>query len=163
MFNKILAPLDGSNLSECTFDHIKEIATGCHISKVVLLTVLEPTTTPGDWWTNRQQIEEMGAELIRRDRQIQDNADAYLARATDKLKEAGLEVESVTIKEAGLHKEAEVILDYAENNNIDLIVMSTHGRSGPARWAMGSVADEVVRHSRSPVLTINPLGCKLSR
>ena len=49
---------------------------------------------------------------------------------------------------------AETILDYAENNKVDLIIMSTHGRSGPSRWAFGSVAEKVVRHAPCPVLVV---------
>jgi len=48
----------------------------------------------------------------------------------------------------------EVILEYADTYDIDLIVMGTHGRRGPARIFLGSVAEEVVRHSQCPVLTL---------
>lgn len=48
----------------------------------------------------------------------------------------------------------QVILEYASENNIDLIVMGTHGRRGPARMFLGSVAEEVVRHADCPVLTL---------
>ena len=46
------------------------------------------------------------------------------------------------------------ILDYADNSGADLIAMSTHGRSGPARWIIGSVAERVVRKAPCPVLTV---------
>jgi nucleotide-binding universal stress UspA family protein len=46
------------------------------------------------------------------------------------------------------------ILDYAERHGADLIVMGTHGRRGPARLLLGSTAEEVVRHSACPVLTV---------
>jgi nucleotide-binding universal stress UspA family protein len=162
MYNKVLAPLDGSKLSECILDHVKEIATGCHISKIVLLTVLEPVDISGDWWANRQQIEAMSAEMQKRESQIEENANNYLAGMSEKIRREGIEVEAVTVKEQSLHEEAEVILDYADKNNIDLIIMSTHGRSGPARWAMGSVTETVVRHSKFPVLTVSPPGCRLA-
>ena len=42
MYKKILAPLDGSELSECTLEHVKAIATGCQVPEVVLLNVIEP-------------------------------------------------------------------------------------------------------------------------
>jgi nucleotide-binding universal stress UspA family protein len=48
----------------------------------------------------------------------------------------------------------EVILDYAAEHDVDLIVMGTHGRRGPARMFLGSVAEEVVRQARCPVLTL---------
>ena len=59
-------------------------------------------------------------------------------------------------------KAADAILDYAEKNNVDLIIMSTHGRSGISRWAFGSVADRVVRHSIAPVLLVAPAGCRIN-
>jgi nucleotide-binding universal stress UspA family protein len=48
----------------------------------------------------------------------------------------------------------EVILQFAEANQIDLIVICTRGRSGLSRWLMGSVADRVVRGARVPVLLV---------
>jgi nucleotide-binding universal stress UspA family protein len=161
MYNKILAPLDGSKLSECSLAHIKDIAAGCHVAKVILLTVLEPVLMPGWEWTNQQQIKEMTTEIRNKESQIQQKAEAYLAGVSANLKKAGIESESVILKEKDLHEEADIILDYAQSNNIDLIVMSTHGRSGAARWAFGSVADRVVRHAKAPVLTITPASCRM--
>ena len=59
-------------------------------------------------------------------------------------------------------KVAEGILDYVVKNQVDLIMMSTHGRSGPSRWALGSVADRVIRHSLIPVLIVSPKGCRIT-
>lgn len=49
------------------------------------------------------------------------------------------------------------ILDRAEREKADLVVLATHGRSGAARWALGSVAEEVVRHGRCPVLVVRAM------
>lgn len=49
---------------------------------------------------------------------------------------------------------ASSIVRYANENNIDLIVMGTHGRSGVKRYVLGSVAEEVVRNANCPVLTV---------
>ena len=51
---------------------------------------------------------------------------------------------------------SETILDYAFDSKIDLIVLGTHGRKGLDRIIFGSVAEYVVKHSRVPVLTVNP-------
>jgi len=161
MFNRILAPLDGSKLGECSVSYIKEIASGCHVATVVLLTVLEPVLSPGDWWTNREQIEQMSAELRKAEQQTQEKAETYLAGVGEIFKSAGIDVEKVILKEEVINEEAELILDYAGKNAIDLIVMSTHGRSGVSRWAFGSVADKVVSHATSPVLTVVPAGCRI--
>jgi nucleotide-binding universal stress UspA family protein len=56
----------------------------------------------------------------------------------------------------------ERIVEYAADNNIDLIVMGTHGRRGIDRTLMGSVADYVIKHASAPVLTINPYRAKVT-
>ncbi len=48
------------------------------------------------------------------------------------------------------------IAEHAEQENVGLIAMTTHGRSGFRRWVMGSVTDKVVRHTGEPVLVIRP-------
>ena len=50
------------------------------------------------------------------------------------------------------------ILNYIKNNNIDLIVISTHGRSGLNKFLLGSVAEKVIRRSDCPVFTIKTFG-----
>ena len=162
MYNKILAPLDGSKFSECSLSHVKEIASGCHVGKVVLMTILKPVFMPGEWWTtSSKQIEKMNEAIEEQENLAQQNAFNYLTGIGESLKQSGIEVETVVIKDKDAYEVAETILKYAEENNIDLIVMSTHGRSGPSRWAFGSVADRVVRHSKTPVLTVAPSGCRL--
>ena len=156
MYSKVLVPLDGFGLAECILDHVRTIVTGCQVSEVVLLTVVEvyekglPSTTWGGVISAEQ-----GAELA-----VKSIAKAknYLAQVTNRLKEEGMSVQPVIIQ----GKVAEGILDYAVKNQIDLIMMSTHGRSGPSRWALGSVADRVIRHSVIPVLMVSPKGCRIT-
>ena len=147
MYKKILAPLDGSELSEHSLEHIKSIATGCNVPEVVLFGVIEPIPQAG----------EIGAYLgsdweVTAEKQALDWVEKYLIESADRLKGQGVNAKVAVAK----GRAADEILDYASKNNIDLIIMSTHGRSGVARWAMGSVADKVVRHARSPVLIIPP-------
>lgn len=54
---------------------------------------------------------------------------------------------------------AEQITKYAEENDIEVIVMASHGRSGPSRWALGSVSDKVFRATCKPILLIRAPGC----
>jgi nucleotide-binding universal stress UspA family protein len=49
---------------------------------------------------------------------------------------------------------ANCIVEYAEVNQVDLIAMCTHGRTGLARWALGSVADRVLRAANTPILLV---------
>ncbi len=146
MYQKILAPLDGSKFSECSLQHVKMIATGCHVPQVVLLRVMEPVNY--GHFLDREMAKIMLA--------AEDEAKKYLSDVANDLKKDGLSVETAVI--SGFP--ANEILDYADKNNIDLIVMSTHGRSGISRWTSGSVTDRVVRTATVPVLTIAPPGCR---
>jgi nucleotide-binding universal stress UspA family protein len=51
-------------------------------------------------------------------------------------------------------------LEYAAKNHVDLIIMTSHGRSGISRWLFGSVAERVSQHSTIPVLIVAPAGCR---
>jgi nucleotide-binding universal stress UspA family protein len=162
MYNRILGPLDGSKLSECSLEHIKSIATGCHVSEVILLMVLEPVVPPFSETATKQAIEEMAKRWREAEKQSKQKVESYLAKVADSLKKEGVAVQTVAAPAKTGQSAAEIILDFADNNNVDLIIMSTHGRSGVSRWAFGSVTDRVVRHAKSPVLTISPPGCRAS-
>jgi nucleotide-binding universal stress UspA family protein len=150
MYQKIVAPLDGSAFSECSLEHVVALAKGCQIPSVVLLLVVEPPTRyPYYTGISQETVEE-----IRKQFQVQNKE--YLDKVADRLKKKGINTSPVIVE----GKPAEEILNYAEKNKADLIVMSTHGSSGFSRWAFGSVADRVVRHSSVPVLVIAPAGCR---
>jgi len=154
MYNKILVPLDGSELSECSLEHVKDIAKGCQTSKVILLTVVERVVGTGYTWGGVASGEQMAEEA----RKMQAKASDYLNKAAAGLKKEGLSVETRILS----GEPAESILKFiSETNDVDLLIMSTHGRSGPARWAMGSVADRVLRHSSIPVMVVAPRGCRV--
>jgi len=142
MYKKILVPLDGSKLAECTLEHVRAIATGCHVPEVVLLRVIEEPILPY-----------VQAAFLHDTRQkLEADAQDYLSKVADTLKKDGVAVETAVVHGAA----APDILDYAKNNGVDLIIISTHGLSGTFRWVFGSVADRVVRHSPVPVLVVSP-------
>ncbi len=76
----------------------------------------------------------------------------YLDGVGKSLKEKGLSVSSAAV----VGSPAEQIIDYAKGNSVDLIAMSTHGRSGIGRWVFGSVTDKVLHAGDTPVLVIRP-------
>jgi len=147
MYRNILVPLDGSEFAAFSLDHVKAIATGCHVSDVVLLAVVEPVPQVGmignflgsDWQVEREKWSINWLET-------------YLKQAADRLGADRLNVKMDIIP----GNPANEILEYASQHRTDLIIMTTHGRSGIIRWALGSVADRVVRHSPVPVLLIRP-------
>jgi nucleotide-binding universal stress UspA family protein len=152
MYKIILVPLDGSELSECGLSHVKAIAGGLNVPDVVLFMVYEPLPrsqlaayTPSDFF---EKAEQDGKKY----------AQEYLSKKANELRTSGI---NATIA-FDVGNPAEKILDYARKNGADLIIMSTHGRSGVARWAMGSVADKVLRHSVVPVLTVAPGVCRIA-
>jgi len=152
MYNKILVPLDGSENAECILEHVKAVATGCHVPDVVLLRVVE--SFPAYYMDYR-----ISEEFIR---QSQDAAKAdareYLTKTADKMTKQGMSVSTQVIE----GKAADSILDYSIKNGVDLIIMATHGRTGISRWALGSVADKVVRTSNAPVMVVAPASCRVT-
>jgi nucleotide-binding universal stress UspA family protein len=163
MYNKILVPLDGSKTGECTLAHVKDIAMGCGMAEVVLLTVTESYDFFVQYETSLTQMKKEVEEKEKSEEQARQKALTYLNTLSDNLKKNGLYVKTEVITKTDNQGPAEVILDYALNNMVDLIVIATHGRSGITRWAFGSVAEKVVRHSTVPVLTITPTGCRQGR
>ncbi len=148
MYKKILVPLDGSELSACSLEHVKQTGAG---SDVILFRVIEPL--PVNDLAAWAQAGYMVSDVIKR---AKENARQALSLAAEKLAGHGISARVEVIE----GRAAEAILEYAEKNQVDLIIISSHGRSGISRFAFGSVADRVVRHSKIPVLVITPPGCK---
>jgi len=150
MYKKVLVPLDGSEFSECVLDHVRVIATGCSIPEVVLLRVLEPI--------QRQAYSMVPQDLVREvEEKAKNEMKDYLSKLAGELKKDGVNVETIVLS----GRPEDEILDYADKNKVDLIIMSTHGRSGISRWVFGSIADRVVRHSMVPMLIVPPHGCRI--
>ena len=152
MYQKILIPLDGSDLAECSLAHAKAVAQGCNVTDVIVFRVIEPFSTQ-----TLAALAEADDESIRRVRQQnQQDAEDYVLKVKNNLRAQGVASRAVTVEGSP----ADEILSYTEKNNVDLIVMSTHGRSGLSRFFFGSVAERVSRHSRAPVLLLAPEGCR---
>ncbi len=152
VYQKILAPLDGSKIAECTLEHVKEVARGCNVPEVDFLFVVDISPMyfagemppPVDLLMEAEKAEETGAR-------------EYLDGLIKKMKGESIRAKAVVLK----GNPAGQILDFAEKSGVDLIVMSTHGRSGPSRFFLGSVAEKVLRASTVPVMVITPPGCKI--
>ena len=154
MLDKILVPLDGSQLAECVFPYVVKIATDCSVKEVVLLSVCDqpiissdyPANMPNTWVQHVKQLTEYSHM----------QCSLYVKDAEKKLN--GLGVSNIRI-ETRLGEAAKEIADCASQNEIDLIIMASHGRSGPSRWAYGSVSDKVFRSTCVPILMIRGPGC----
>jgi nucleotide-binding universal stress UspA family protein len=150
MYQKIVAPLDGSELAECVLPHVGAIGKGCEVRDVILIRVIEPLDIPtrGGLAFSKDDRNQMEAER-------RSEAEKYLKQVVARLKKKGLIVRSEILE----GKVAEAIAEYAKNNKVDLIVIATHGRSGLSRWYWGSVADRILRSVCVPVLMVRAPGC----
>jgi nucleotide-binding universal stress UspA family protein len=141
MYKKILVPLDGSELSESILEHVITITTDCKVPKVILMRVRKSL----DKDVRIALDPETALEL---DQTYHDDAANYLKSIAKALEQKDISVK-IEVLEGDPAKE---ILKYSKNNDVDLIIMSTHGRSGVSRIVFGSVADKVIRQTEAPVL-----------
>ncbi len=141
MYKTILVPLDGSEVAKAIMPHVKAVAAS-HEAEVILLEVLPATGVV--------------AEVAAGERE---EAEDHLKALERELKDAGISARH-TIRH-GADAAAEIV-DYADVNDIDLIAMSTHGRSGVGRWVFGSVASKVLRGTTRPILLIRSPGAHVS-
>jgi nucleotide-binding universal stress UspA family protein len=154
MYKKILVPLDGSKLAECALPHAEELAKSCYAEKVTLVSVTERVQS-------YRALEDPGAPLGQRlvpeaSGKKEKQAQRYLDRIAKTMEAKGIKVDTEVL----LGNPAEEIVSYAAYPGCDLIVMSSHGRSGPSRWTHGSVADRVFRGSLVPILMVKAPGCQ---
>jgi nucleotide-binding universal stress UspA family protein len=174
-YNKILVPLDGSKLAEIALPHVKKIAKGCAVPKVILVTVTEPmrVKTP-----EGERIEQLPAPYqpqiiyygnVANDRggmivpssivdlpvtigKMAKTGYNYLIRIAEKLDREGIQVDIAVL----IGKVAEEITHFAEEEKVDLIVMASRGRMGFRRWDVGNAANKVFRDTDIPVLLVKP-------
>jgi nucleotide-binding universal stress UspA family protein len=134
MFKKVLVPLDGSKLAEKILPQVEEIVkfsgAEVHLLKVVMSYEIDP---------------KKGEEELKR---LAGEAQEYLDQVATRLKDKGIQASAIV----AFGKDAVQICDYASENKFNFIAMSTHGRSGLSRWALGSVADKVLNCSSVPVM-----------
>ncbi len=158
MYKKIMVPLDGSELAECVLPHVEAIVVGCSVKEVVFVRVVEPANMPSGPMTDISGVFDEGdANRIREqmDKYNQAAAEEYLDQVLQRVKLPGANLLSEVI--AG--KAAESLAEYATNHDVDIIAISTHGRSGISRWARGSVADRILHSACVPVLMARAPGC----
>jgi nucleotide-binding universal stress UspA family protein len=148
MYKKILVPLDGSKLAECALPHAEEVAKGCGTEKVILVSVTERAQ---GYRAVEDPSQPLGTQLVpeavgKEEKQ----ARSYLSRIAEAMEAKGIKVDTEVL----LGDPAEEIVIYAKHPGCDIIIMSSHGRSGIHRWTHGSIADRVFRGSPVPVLMV---------
>jgi nucleotide-binding universal stress UspA family protein len=157
----LLIPLDGSELAEAALPYAESIgkALGWH---AVLFSVVHrdddrplyapPTPvveTPEAGWRAWDEHEIEGDEALAHERTAAFDA---MGPAAQRLQAAGLQV----VREVGIGNSRDVIVRRAAAEDIAMVVLASHGRTGLARLFRGSVATGVVDHTRRPTLVVRP-------
>jgi nucleotide-binding universal stress UspA family protein len=170
VLQKVLVPLDGSELAEAVIPYVEEICQRCDPVQVILLQVLPLPhgrstavyrATGEDFPTMMLPETERDMETARhpiyREQEMasaRGEVEASLARAIQCLCDGDVP----TRVEVRFGRAAEEIVGFAEQEGVDLIAMSTHGRSGLSRWFFGSVTEKVLRGTHLPLLLVHPPG-----
>ena len=130
MYKKIMVPLDGSELAECVLPHVKAFIEGFHVNHIVFVRVVEPAATfySGDYPISPEVMKERetAGEKIARD---------YLDQIVNSLEPSSAEMYSEVL----IGNVADSLADYSENNEVDLILIATHGARNhgrPVRWRL---------------------------
>ncbi len=143
MINHILVPLDGSTLAECVLPHVKALAPVTK-ARITLIHVLEhpenrsggPPVDPLGWHMQKQE------------------AQRYLEEKSEQLQKEGFDAGHVILE----GKSAEGIIDFAHTNAVDMIALSTHGRTGLTGWNVSSVVQKVLLRSYRSILLVRAYG-----
>ena len=138
MYNNILVPTDGSASSEGAVEHAIELAKQYDATLHTLYVVD----------TGAYSAMEVGSDVVVE--ALREEGKQAVNRVAEEAESEGIQVN--TAVETGIAHRS--IVDYVENEGIDLVVMGTHGRTGVGRFLLGSVAEKVVRTADAPVMTV---------
>jgi len=137
MYDRILVPTDGSDGTRAAVEHAIDLATtydaALHVVYVVDTDVGLDASIPG----TLDALEEAGEDAV----------DEVIRQA----EAAGVDAVEGVVARGTPH---EAVLEYADEHDVDLVVMGTHGRTGLDRYLLGSVTEKIVRLSDAPVLTV---------
>ena len=142
---KILIPIDGSDSSLESLKYASSFASEFNIA-VYLMAVVEMQHSIYDVYAEENV-------LIQRESDILAIVNKRLDETEKKGKEMGIK-SIITVTQSGIPYKK--IVEFANEEKIDLIVMGTHGRSGIAHFLIGSVTEKVIRTAPCPVLVIRP-------
>ncbi len=147
MFNKILVPYDGSEVSKVVLPFASQLAQELGAS-LLMLTVID-----------RRAVDATSSQYAEFFQKAEDTAREHLKGVADDLNEKGVTASYVI----ATGRAGEEIVSVAEREECGLIAISTHGRSPVTRGVLGSVTDEVVHASDVPVITLTPEKATLYR
>lgn len=143
--NTVFVPLDGSGLAEKALPHARALAKAAPVE----IHLVRAYQLPAEAHMVADGVIAQGAAQYREE--LRREAQAYLDGKVAGLCAEGLERVSATVVEGDAAGE---IIDFARRTPNNLVIMSSHGRSGIRRWVLGSVAEKVVQYSQDPVLLV---------
>jgi nucleotide-binding universal stress UspA family protein len=152
MYQKVLVPLDGSELAECALPHVINLAKNGSVGE---LTILNVFSAHNSFMPSEYDYGGLGyAEFKER---VMNYSLKYLADVELRLSAEGIKVKTQSLESM---RPAKIISDYVREMGIDLIIIATHGYTGLEKLMLGSVALEVLHNSHVPVLLIRPESCR---
>ena len=151
MYQKVLVPLDGSELAECALSHVTNLVKGGVAGEVILLNVVIVHIPGRGDASGLIEINSVRENLFM-------GSGKYLADLETRFASEGIKVKTVSLEG---NRPADVIVDYAQENGVDLIVLASHGYTGMKKLMFGSVALRVLHDTHLPVLLIRPESCRM--
>jgi nucleotide-binding universal stress UspA family protein len=145
-YKKIVVPIDGSGWSERAIPHALANASGVEGAEIILLHIFRP---PAHEYTDQIVLAGQEDQI----NSMRDNIKQYLMGLRNKLRSEKVNVRVQVIEGVAV---AHLIIDYVNEEGVDLVVMSTHGRTGLARFLFGSVANKILQGIKVPVLLVRP-------
>ncbi|MCS3924221.1 universal stress protein [Methanosalsum natronophilum] len=148
IYKRILVATDGSKLSECTLKYAIEIAriSGARLYAVYVVDTADfasiPMESDAGWETMYSVLRDEGKDATQKVEEL--------------AKKVGVEVEQVELE----GHPSEEIVQFANKENMDIIILGTHGKSGLSSILMGSVAENVIRTSTKPILVVPAISKK---
>jgi len=144
-YKKIVVPIDGSGWSERAIPHAVDIARN-NDAELILLHVFKP---PAQEYIDQLSLANQDEQLMA----VRDEMKQKLMALRNQIRGENLNVRVQLIEGMGV---AGIICDYINEEGADLVVMSSHGRTGVQRWLFGSVAHKVMQEVNVPVMIIRP-------
>jgi nucleotide-binding universal stress UspA family protein len=144
MFKKILVPLDSSKLAEQALPYAEDLAQKYKAELILVMVLQRPILVPLDYSATIPRLDVIMA-------QEKQAAQEYLSRLQAQLSQRQIPTRIAVLESAAV---ADAIIDLANQQKVDLIVKTTHGRSGPSRWLFGNVALKVLQHASCPVFLV---------
>jgi nucleotide-binding universal stress UspA family protein len=148
MYERILVPTDGSDVAENAVEHALDIAEqyGAEVHALYVVDTDSMSLTLGG-----EQLDRIEQGRFDEMEEVKDKADAATDYVADRARERDLEV----VEHVSSGRPHEKVAEYAEDNDVDLVVIGSHGRSGVRRALLGSVTERVLRETHVPVLVVD--------